>query len=49
LNRQLSQQEIDAVFQNLEERKGTQKIVHKGVSSLLQPVEGDAGVDGTAD
>ena len=25
------------------------KIVHKGVSSLLQPVEGDAGVDGTAD
>ena len=31
MNRQLSQQEIDAVFQNLEERKGTQKVAHKGV------------------
>ena len=25
------------------------QVVHQGVASLLQPVEGDAGVDGTAD
>ncbi len=25
------------------------RIVHEGVASLLQPVEGDPGVDGTAD
>jgi hypothetical protein len=25
------------------------KVVHEGVAALLQPVEGDAGVDGTAD
>jgi len=25
------------------------RVVHQGVASLLQPVEGDAGVDGTAD
>src|SRR5216684_3420152 len=31
MNRQLSQQEIDAVFQNLEDRKGNHKVVQKGV------------------